>query len=624
METRISALIFADIAGYTVLIENDPIGTTARVNHVINSFVWEFLSEYGCRLVQLEGDGFFLEAKCSYDALRFAVSLQTEMKKYNASFEKSDRLEFRIGIHKGEVVVDTQTNRLSGHAVNLASRLESVSEQNGIFVSEDVARELSDHSEYEIVSLGSRRLKNISGKTAVYGVLIPGISNEYTVLREHESKFRTVTPTIAILPFKVYGNSTDYNYIGDALVEDLLTAFDRYPELSIVLIEQTNVSSLEKNAAKTIGRKYDADYLILGGIVVNNDAVRVNTRLIESEYGTQIWSEKFDSPVLDLFDLYDRITSNLVTKLPVELERSTLNQVGKKYDKSLDAYDYYIKGRELYREKTAGSDKTSAKYLKKAISLDPRLADAHAILGAIYGINWAYESWGTNPTQKILDGRTFIQKAIHLDPNSPRAYAHLAWTYLSTREFDEASKYFDIALSLNPYDVDVQLLKAYGIMYMGKADESIRICNYLLEKNPHHPEWYIDVLGGAYFIERDYEKALPLLIRVRELFPECEAWIAACHAYMGHHTEARKCSENFISNIDKIWRGSPCSNKSHEYTDWLLRYACPFRHASDHNHMLEGLIASGLNSITNTIDECSKQANTLESIEIDSNNSKLH
>lgn len=593
MKTRISSLLFADVAGYARLIDADEERGTQDINQVFKEFVWRDLSSIGGRVVQLNGDGFFLEFKSILETVRFAIKLQDNMKEFNASRKSGNQIEFRIGINYGEVVVDEETGRLSGTAVNIASRLENIADVGGIWVSESVVQELNHIDEFRFISLGSRRLKNMPGRIPIYGVLKDKEENINSYHGYDREYFQSEKTTIALLPFKVISQKGESEYLSEAIIEDLSTELSHYTEIKIIAPDEKARKVFQAQDIKDTGRRLGVDYVITGSIMRHGDSIRVHSRLYETELGSQLWAKCYDSEIKDMFELHDCIACDLSSRLPISIENSILHQVEKKSKESLDAFDCYIKGRELYREKSEQTDLQAISYLRRAIKLDPNFADSYAILGAIYGINWAYTRWGLNPVNRILKGRKLIKKAISLNHDLPRAHAHLAWTYLSTGEFQNVDHCFDTALSLNHNDVDILLLKAYAIMYMGRASESIEICESLMELNPSHPDWYVDVLGGAYFIARDYEKGLFYLKKVENLFPECAGWIGACYGYLDQEDKARSCGSKFISRIRSIWKGSQKSDTL-EYVEWFLRFACPFKLEQDRKHMALGLFKSGL------------------------------
>ena len=593
MRRKLATLLFADVAGYSLLMDADEQQTTIEIEEVFSSILGPAIQTGGGRIVHQAGDGFFSEFDNVQAAVTFAVELQNAMAEYNRHKEPHRMIQFRIGINYGDVIFEDKSCLLTGTAVNIAARLENIADVGGIWVSERVVKEFGQHPLIRFHALGSRRLKNIAGRVSVFGVtqgdLLEEISEGYS-----RSQFRALNASVAVLPFRVISDHPEGEKIlSEAIAEDLMTELGRFTEISIVSLDPTADYPGQVYQFKEIGRRFGVDYVITGSVSRNAGEIRVHARLLETERGEQLWSKRYDASLNEIFVLQNEVARDLASTLPLRIEDALLTGSYQKPIESLDAYDSYLRGRALYREKTEASDREAIALLERAIELDPDFADPYAVLGAIHGINWAYSSWGIDPLDRILAGRALIEKALSLNPNLPRAHAHLAWTYLSTKEFERVRDCFDTAVSLNPNDLDVLLLKAYAILYMGEPQESVRICKVLMELNPRFPEWYIDVLGGAQFVAGNYQDALGSLMRVEDLFPESTGWIAACLANLGRIDDAKLWAELFIEHTRKIWKGSSKSGPA-EYIEWFLHNACPFMLETDRFKLADGLRKSGL------------------------------
>jgi adenylate cyclase len=252
-----------------------------------------------------------------------------------------------------------------------------------------------------------------------------------------------------------------------------------------------------------------------------------------------------------------------------------------------------LQGRDLYRRKSPEADQKAIGWLERAIKIDPRYADPYAVLGAIKGIRWTYSKWGVDPSNDITEGRQLIRRALQLNGELPRAHSHLGWTFLSSRDFDSASEHLNIGVSLNPNDVDVLLLKAYALCYMGEPEESIRICDELIRLNPLFPQWYLDVLATAQFVAGRYQDSLNTYEHVRDLFPENAGWMAACYAHLGRTDEARVLAGEFVERVQRIWKGPRDASVS-DYVTWWLRTASPFKFEKDLRALEAGIWGAGL------------------------------
>ena len=295
----------------------------------------------------------------------------------------------------------------------------------------------------------------------------------------------------------------------------------------------------------------------------------------------------------DLFLLQEKVAQDLAYNLPLRIENDSLSNSKKYSFQSLDSFYCYLNGRSFYREKSAETDREALKHLYRAIELDPEFPDPYAVVGAILGISWHYDGWGIDPTDRILEGRKFIQKAISLNHNLPRAHAHLGWSYLVTREFDNAYECFGTATSLNPNDTDVLFLESSALFYMGQASKSIEICRNLMSLNPKFPDWYYDTLGGAYFVDGQYQLALTALKKVENLFPETKIWLASCQGHLGLYAEANDSILSFADDIGKVWQGHE-SSQADDYLQWFSKHCCWFLHKENQFTLLDGLSKAGI------------------------------
>ena len=443
---------------------------------------------------------------------------------FNKLRSPGEKIEFRVGINYGKVFVDLQTGRLSGNAVNIASRLEKISDVGGIWVSESIVTACAKDKEFRFTSLGSRRLKNIGGKFPVFGVSWEPSSELSGFEAYSRQEFPTINSTIAILPFAIDSDDQANRFLTQAIVEDVMTELGRFTEISILSPSSTAHYTSNVENLKETGRKLGVDYIVAGRVLHSGNRIKIYTRLFETGHGKQIWSGKYDEQMHDLFLLQEKVAQDLAYNLPLRIEDDSLSNSKKYSFQSLDSFYCYLKGRSYYREKSSVTDPEAMKHLYRAIELDPDFPDPYTVVGAILGVSWHYNGWGLDPTDRILVGRNYIQQAISLNHTLPRAHAHLGWSYLITHDFDEALECFRTATSLNPNDTDVLFLESSALFYMGNQLKSIEICKKLMSLNPKFPDWYYDTLGGAYFVDGQYQKALTTLKKVEGLFPETIIW----------------------------------------------------------------------------------------------------
>jgi adenylate cyclase len=594
MKRKLAAILFADVAGYSRMMAADEQATTLAVKAVFSDVVAPIFSKFCGRIIRISGDGIFAEFESPVNSVSCAIALQEAMAEHNKSEPTQRQIHFRIGINYGDVIIDEEDEdqNLYGTDVNIAARLEQTADVGGIWVSERVFTSVRNHPGIKFRALGTRRLKNIPGRVPIFGVLWGDQHETRQVAGYEPALFRSITPTIAIMPFRVPGGKDEDRYLSEAIVEDVMIELGRFTEIGVISSGAISFCR-DTPEIKDIGRRLSVDFLVTGSIARKAETLRVSAALFETETGEQLWANRYEWAVRDIFALQDTIARDLASQLPLRIENVGLERSRKKPIESLDAYDCYIRGRALYRLKTVAADKEALQLFERANTLDPEFADPYAIAGAIRGISWTYSSWGIDPLEDIMAGRNLIKKALSLNQNLPRAHGHLGWTFLSTEQFDEALRCFDKAISLNPNDTDVLLLRAYALIYMGEPLESIRICQALIDLNPNYPAWYKDALAGAQFIAEDYVNSLQSMEEVADMFPESMGWLAACQAHVGLRRQAMESAHKFISRVRSVWRG-PSSAGPEEYVQWFLYKASPFKVAQDRANLAAGLRKAGL------------------------------
>lgn len=590
IERRLAAIMFADVVGSSRLIAADDVGALGEFKAIHANVVGPQVTAHNGRIIQFYGDGFFVEFANVSDAVTCAVAVQRIMADRYEHVAEDRRVRFRIGIHFGDVLADG--DGLLGTGVNIAARIESLAPHGGVLISKRVYEEIRDRSQLAFRFAGVHRLKNIPGPVTVFEIRVhdtpDGGVPEPTPLAAPAH-----VPLIALLPFQSHGEGADWTLILNAIGEEMAYQLSRFSDISVIASESTRRYSGAIPDIASIRLDLDVDYVVSGSVMRHRDRVRLFIRLFETADGSLVWSDRYERDAGDVFTLQDEVARDLASRLPLRIERAGLSRLRKKPTYSLDAYECFLRGRELYRMKSQDADLRSIEFLEKAIEIDPDFADPYAILGAVRGIRWAYSSWGIDPRPDIMAGRKLILRALALNSELPRAHSHLAWTYLSERDFDRAMEHLNIGISLNPNDVDVLLLKAYAICYMGEPEESIRICHELMRLNPHHPQWYLDVLATAQFVAGRYDESLTIFEKVPELFPENLGWMAACLAYLGRPKEARQKADAFVERIRSIWKG-PADAKSADYVHWWLHVASSFRFDKDRNALENGIRLAGL------------------------------
>lgn len=583
--------MFADVAGYTRLMSFDEQGTISAVASNLENIIEPSVSNYDGRVVRIVGDGVFAEFASVVNAVECAAVLQKELSGVAAKQAGIAEIQYRIGINFGDVLTDDDD--LVGEDVNIASRLESLARPGGICISGKAYDEVHQKSALSFKSLGLQKLKNIPRRVAVYevglteqdgaGVKTPAARRDVSVDR----------PSLAVLPSRNAGDDPRSYELSDGILEDIVTELGQFEELMIIASSSSFRIEELQDSIPQIGAELGARYLVRSNVRCVDDALRVTVRLYETASGVQIWSNRYARDIANLFAVQEEVAKDIARHLPIEIELAGIKRLLTKPVESLDAYECYLSGRSLYRQKTIQTNKEAVSYLERAIELDPNFPHPYAVLGAISGIEWSYSRWGVDPTESLMKGRSLIKTALKINRALPRAHAHLAWNLLYTRDYEAAVDHLDEALLLNPNEPDVLLLKAYALCYLGNPEESLDLCRLLMRLNPHYPDWYLDVLSLAQFLTGDYEGSAETHAEIAEFYPETAGWMAALYGHLGEHDRAHAMAEQFAANIRTIWHGDPDAGLG-DYIRYMLDVANPFRLDRDRNRLAEGLQKAGL------------------------------
>jgi TolB-like protein len=334
---KLAAILAADVAGYSRLTGLDEEGTLDRLRNLRRELINPTISLHRGRVVKTTGDGILIEFPSVVDALRCALNVQRGMEDQNADVPTEKRIEFRVGINVGDVVVEGED--LLGDSVNVAARLEGIAEPGGICISESAYQQVRDKVDVGFQDAGEQQLKNIPRPVRVYQVRASG-----AVASSRPALPLPDKPSIAVLPFKNMSGDPEQEYFADGIVEEIITALSRFRQLFVIA---RNSSFTYKDRAvdvKQVGRELGVRYVLEGSVRRSGDRVRVTGQLIDAATGAHLWADRFDGALEDIFELQDRVTTSVVGAIAPKLEQAEIDRAKRKPTENLDAHDYYLRG----------------------------------------------------------------------------------------------------------------------------------------------------------------------------------------------------------------------------------------------------------------------------------------
>jgi adenylate cyclase len=552
------------------------------------------------RFVNSAGDSVVAEFASVVDAVQCAVVIQTTLRAENANLPPDQRMEFRIGINLGDVMVDGE--QIYGDGVNVAARLESLAEPGGICISGKVREEVGNRLALGYDDLGPQSVKNIAEPVRVYRVLAGVTATTKTTRRVQRKYVRrgissmvgltiiaaTVVlvqhlslrppapsasipsvhtaaltlpdkPSIAVLPFTNLSGDPQEEYFSDGITDDLITALSRLPDLFVIARTSTFVYKGKAAKVQDIGRELGVAYVLEGSVRKAGDNVRITAQLVDASSGDHLWAEHYDRPLRDIFSLQDEIVRRIVTTLKLRLP---LDMQWKKYSGILtaqhtdnpEAYDDFLRGVEYFgRAPSAEGTLKARQMVEKAIELDPAYTDAYAALGINYFWSWYSQYGGDDP--KILDRAIELeQKAIALDDaHAYLAHAALCRFYSFKRQYDQAVTECQRAIELAPSCAFGNFCAADTLVRSGKPQQAIGFAEKAERLDPHYRVGWEQVRGAAYVVMGRYADAMPIFKAFFVLQPYGvweHVWLAIAYTELGREQEAR-------AEIVEILRISP-------------------------------------------------------------------
>jgi TolB-like protein len=502
VERRLSAILAADVAGYSRLMHHDEEATHAKLAALLVEAIHPAIAEYGGRIVKNTGDGFLAEFPSAVEAVRAAMLFQTRIKELTIDDIEDSRLAFRVGINIGDVIVEPHD--IFGDGVNIAARLESIAEPGGICISASAYDQVLEKIAAEFVDLGDQRLKNIARPIRAFKVM-----DRSAAARRRPTLALPDKPSIAVLPFQNLSADSEQEYFADGVVEDITMALSRFRWLFVI---DRNSSFTYKGRTvdlKQLGRELGIRYVLEGSVRKAGNRIRIAGQLIDADTGAHLWADRFDGALEDIFDLQDQVTSSVVGVIAPMLQREEIKRARRKPTENLDAYDYYLRGLAKSRRWTKGANSEALQLFCKAIQLDPGLACAYAMAAWCYTQRKA-RRWMMDHVQESAEATRLARKAVHLGADDPVALCMGAYVLaFVAHEFDDAVAFADRGLAVNPNWAQAWYLSAWVRVWIGEPDLALDHAARAMRLSPldPHRSSIHGAMAYAHFLAGRYDMA---------------------------------------------------------------------------------------------------------------------
>jgi TolB-like protein/class 3 adenylate cyclase len=552
MARKLAAIIAADVVGYSRLMGVDEAETLAALKTHRQELIDPKIAEHQGRIVKTTGDGILIEFPSVIEAVQCAVEVQSAMQDRNKHVPADRRIEFRVGINLGDIIIDGDD--IYGDGVNVAARLEALAEANGICISRVVHDQVRDKLDLAFEDLGERQLKNIARPVRVFRIAASAIG-----LRTQSAKPALALPdkpSIAVLPFQNMSGDPEQEYFADGMVEDIITALSRLKALFVIARNSSFTYKGRAVDVKQVGRELGVRYVLEGSVRKAENRVRITGQLVDTATGAHLWANRFDGGLGDIFDLQDQVTESIVGAIAPAVEKAEIERAKRKPTDSLDAYDHYLRGlASSYHLANRQANEEALRLFNKAIKLDPGFAAAYGRAALCY--TWAKTNGWMSVTpneiakvkklahravelgkddvialaasgyvsafvvRDLAGGAALIDRALAFNSNLSVAWYWGGWVKIWLGEPETAIERFARAIRLNPLDPfmsGIQTGVSHAHFFLGHYDDAASWAAMALQDHPDfQPALRVDAASNA--MAGRLEQAHQAMLRLRQLNP---------------------------------------------------------------------------------------------------------
>ncbi len=627
MERRLTAILAADMVGYSRLMAADEAGTLARQRAHRTELFDPKIAEYSGRVVKTTGDGMLVEFPSVVDSLRCAVTIQLAMQEREAAEAEENCIAYRIGINLGDIIVEDDD--IYGDGVNVAARLEALAEPGGVFVSRTVVDHVRGRVSSGFDDLGEQRVKNIPEPVHVFRVvMVPEEAGEAVVevgspmwwkrpaaviavtgivlgvvgfgifewqpwkpdVEPASIEKVAVTlldkPSIAVLPFANMSDDPSQEYFSDGITEDIMTGLSRFGFFFVISRNSTFAYKDKSVNVKDVAHDLGSQYVLEGSVRKSGDRIRITAQLIDAIADKHVWAEKYDRKLEDVFQVQDEITQSIVTSVAPEYLSAELRRAQRKEEPNLDAWDAFMRGYWHHMRFTKDDNAIAQGLLRKAIDLDSRQANYHALLAVTHLIAGLY-GWSESKDASYREALEIAERGLALDDQDSQVIRSVGLVHFFSKNHEVALGYYERAVAANPNEAENRALLGAALGVAGDYEAALEQFEMALRLSPrdvHVATWY-NYMGVAAFVAGRHEEAADWARKTADAnpqFPAGHRTLAASYGNLGRLAEAEAARERLQELLPHL-------------TIAQLRESLPyFKNSDDLERYLDGLRKAGL------------------------------
>ena len=576
VQRRLAAILAADVAGYSRLIGVDEEGTIARLRVLRRELIDPAIAAHGGRIVKTTGDGLLVELSSVVDAVRCAVEVQRGMASPN-DLPPDKRIEFRVGIHIGDVVVDGDD--LLGDGVNVAARLEGIAEPGGICLSRAAHEQLRGKLDLAAEDMGEQRLKNIAQPVRAYRVLLDkGLRKPAPALPLPDK------PSIAVLAFANMSGDPEQEYFSDGIAEDIITLLSHNRSLFVIARNSSFSYKARTLDVKQIARELGVRYVLEGSVRRGGNRVRVSAQLIDAEIGNHLWAERYDRDLGDVFAVQDEIAEAVAIAIEPTVAEMERQRAVRRPPESLSAWEAYQRGLSHLAHMRAAEHEKAMHFFRRAIDLDPNFAAVHSALAVATTIEAnLYQTRSID--EAVSEAISLAQRAICLDPTDAVGHSCMGQALTLRGDYEGGLAEVRRALAISPNAAFGHACHGLVLLWSGRPREAIDAVRQGLRHDPYDPFRFVRLahIGTGHYFLREYNAAVEAMRETIRSYPDhpwAYRWLAAALGQLGRVGEAQEQLQKVIAIAPKSF-------------DMFVRHRAPWVRPEDYEHMLEGLRKAG-------------------------------
>jgi adenylate cyclase len=576
VERRLAAILAADVVGSCRLIGIDEEGALAQLKALRKTLFDPKIRERRGRIVKNTGDGALVEFASVIDAVRCAAEIQRSVAEQNTDVPQDKRIEFRIGVHVGDIIIEE--NDIFGDGVNIAVRLEGIAEPGGVSISDDVHRQVRGKVDLAFEDMGAQSLRNIAEPMRVWRTEINSLTTPkvpaYSFPNDAEPLALPDQPSIAVLPFQNLSGDPDQDYFADGVVAEITAALSRFKDTLFVIARNSSLTYKGKVVdIKQVGRELGVRYALEGSVRKAAGKVRIIGQLIDTTSGMQLWADRFEGDLSDIFALQDRMTESVVSAIVPKVLETEIDLAARRPN-NLSAWDLFLRALPHLQSWTRGGSAEALRLASRALEIDPRYGLAASLAGSCHLLNVG-QGWAADPKSEIAEGLRLLQWALIINGHDEASLSMLGWaTATYFKDYDTATEMVNRAIASNPNSALAWERRGWTFQQAGQPEEAIRSFERAIRLSPFDP-WLFSRFTGmsiAFICTGRFDEAVASAkraLQTNQTFGTTYRCLAAALVHLGRDAEASKAVAQLLK-IEPDFRISEWVARSGQWQAQML------------------------------------------------------